>query len=392
MLCRLENGTVQILTRNGHDWTDRMPRLRDVLAKLPVDNAWIDGEAVVLDSAGVPNFNALQNAFDRRSTSEIILFLFDLLYINGTDIREEPLRTRRDLLRALMNEANTDLLRFSDDFAQDPASLVAATRKMKLEGIIGKRADAPYRSGRSTDWIKLKCLLRQEFVVGGFTRTAGAKSEIRSLMVGVYERDGSLRFAGTVKPELWPRQLAELAKRAEALVQNKPPFYNPPSRERSRDFAWLQPEMVVEVSFLEWTPAGRIRQPVFHGMRADKPASAVTEETAVDVVKPTKKMGKVALRTESAGSSGVVAGVKISNADRIIDPSTGLRKADLVRYYDEIAEYALPYLQDRPVSLVRAPSGISGELFFQKHEERSKIPGITKLSPDLHPSHPPLLC
>ena len=182
MLCRLENGTVQILTRNGHDWTDRMPRLRDVLAKLPVDNAWIDGEAVVLDSAGVPNFNALQNAFDRRSTSEIILFLFDLLYINGTDIREEPLRTRRDLLRALMNEANTDLLRFSDDFAQDPASLVAATRKMKLEGIIGKRADAPYRSGRSTDWIKLKCLLRQEFVVGGFTRTAGAKSEIRSII------------------------------------------------------------------------------------------------------------------------------------------------------------------------------------------------------------------
>jgi len=150
--------------------------------------------------------------------------------------------------------------------------------------------------------------------------------------------------------------------------------------------------MVVEVSFLEWTPAGQIRHPVFHGMRADKPASAVTEETAVDVAKPMKKTGKVALQAESARSSGVVAGVKISNADRIIDPSTGLRKADLVRYYDEIAEYALPYLQDRPVSLVRAPSGISGELFFQKHEERSKIPGITKLSPDLHPSHPPLLC
>ena len=128
MLCRLENGTVQILTRNGHDWTDRMPRLRDVLAKLPVDNAWIDGEAVVLDSAGVPNFNALQNAFDRRSTSEIILFLFDLLYINGTDIREEPLRTRRDLLRALMNEANTDLLRFSDDFDVGALWVNEATR------------------------------------------------------------------------------------------------------------------------------------------------------------------------------------------------------------------------------------------------------------------------
>ena len=148
MLARLENGSARLFTRNGHDWSDRMPKLATALAGLSVDNAWLDAEAVVLDASGVPDFNALQNAFDRRSTSKIVVFIFDLMYINGTDIREQPLRARRALLAELMEEVNTDLLRYSEDFAQDPGSLVASACKMKLEGIIGKRANAPYRSGR----------------------------------------------------------------------------------------------------------------------------------------------------------------------------------------------------------------------------------------------------
>jgi bifunctional non-homologous end joining protein LigD len=155
MLVRLENRNVRIFTRNGHDWTDRLPKLADGLAHLPVDNAWIDGEAVVLDASGKPDFNALQNAFDRRSTSQIILFVFDLLWINGADIREQPLRARRTLLRELMARTDEPLFRFSEDFAEDPASLVASACKMRLEGIIGKRGDAPYQSGRSPAWIKL---------------------------------------------------------------------------------------------------------------------------------------------------------------------------------------------------------------------------------------------
>jgi len=373
MLCRVENGAALLITRNGHDWTDRMPKLRDALANLPVENVWVDGEAVVLDSAGLPDFNALQIAFDRCSTSEIVLFLFDLLFINGNDIRETPLRTRRDRLRALMDDVNTDLLRFSDDFAQDPASLVASARKMKLEGIIGKRADAPYRSGRSTDWIKLKCMLRQEFVIGGISRVKGAKTGIRSLMLGVHERDGSLRFAGSAKPNLRPAQMAVLQQRANALATKTSPFYNSPKPEKDRDFVWLEPQLVAEISFLEWTPAGEVRHPVFHGMRADKPASAITEETAVDVDKPGKSSMR-ATPAQATKGSGVVAGVKISNADRIIDPSKGLRKADLVRYYDEIAEYALSYLQDRPVSLVRALSGIEGELFSKSMRNGRRFP------------------
>jgi bifunctional non-homologous end joining protein LigD len=155
MLPRIDDGAVQIFTRNGHDWAARMPAIEAALRTLPVDDAWLDGEAVVLDADGRPDFNALQNAFDRRSPALIVLFLFDLLWLNGIDLREQPLHARRALLRELLGETDSDLLRFSEDFEQDPASLVASACRMKLEGIIGKRRDAPYRPGRSTDWLKI---------------------------------------------------------------------------------------------------------------------------------------------------------------------------------------------------------------------------------------------
>jgi hypothetical protein len=293
MLARVANGTARLFTRNGHDWSQRMPKVCAALEALPIDEVWLDGEAVVLDSAGIPDFNALQNSFDSRSTSKIVLFFFDLMYVNGTDVREQPLKARRALLSELMDEVNTDLLRYSEDFAQDPGSLVASACKMKLEGIIGKRADAPYRSGRSTDWIKLKCLLRQEFVLGGFTRVRGAK--------------------------------------------------------------------------------GEIRHPIFHGMRDDKPAAAVTEEPMVDVENGEPVEAETGSTRVQPGRRGNVTlrGQKISNAERVIDPVTGLKKIDLVRYYDEIAEWALPYLQDRPVSLVRAPNGIQGAFLSEARRKNA---------------------
>ncbi|WP_238218322.1 DNA ligase D [Caballeronia novacaledonica] len=393
LMCRLDSGRVKLITRGGHDWTEKMRALATAIEEMPVDNAWLDGEVVVLTETGIPDFNALQNAFDRRSTAQLTFFAFDIPFLNGRDLREVPLLQRRELLGALIAHTSSERIRFSESFTEDPQSLLASACRMRLEGIIGKRADAPYRSGRSTDWIKLKCSRRQEFVVGGYTRLAGAKSGMRSLMLGVHERDGSLRFAGTVKAELKPRALAELEKKAVKLICDDPPFYNPPLREKDRDFVWLEPELVIEASFLEWTPSGEVRHPVFQGMRDDKPATAVTEETVVDVDGPERlPQAKGASRmSPSRAGPVVIAGVKVSNAERIIDDVARVKKIDLVRYYDEIAEFALPYLKDRPVSLVRAPEGINGELFFQKHEERSKIPGITRLPNEMHPGHPPLL-
>jgi bifunctional non-homologous end joining protein LigD len=392
LMVRVEDGRVSLFTRNGHDWTARMPRLRDALASLAVDNVWMDAEAVVLDSSGKPDFNALQNAFDRRSTAQITLFVFDLLYLNGADLREQPLRTRRALLEKLMSESEDPVLRFSEDFAEDPASLVASACKMQLEGIIGKRNDAPYRSGRSKDWIKLKCNRRQEFVVGGFSRPRGASKGLDQLLLGVFERDGSLRYVGTVLPYLKARPAAAFGKRAESLVRRQPQFHNAPRPEKGREFVWLEPELVAEVAFLEWTPSGELRHASFVSFRDDKPAASITKEIVAssDRDEPAQSMGSTRERTGPRGSV-ILHGVAISNPGRLMDAASGQTKIDVARYYDRIAEWALPWLHDRPVTLVRAPQGIKGELFFQKHAEKMRIPGVSELPVELHPRHPPLL-
>ncbi|MFC0402981.1 DNA ligase D [Paraburkholderia rhizosphaerae] len=388
VMVRKSGDVVQLLTRNGHDWTDRLPRLRDSLQALPGD-AWMDGEAVVLGLNGQPDFNALQNAFDRRSTANIILFVFDLLWIGDSDLREQPLRERRRLLSRLLESVDSPLVRFSQDFDQEPRSLLASACKMKLEGIIGKRADSPYRSGRSNDWIKLKCNLRQEFVVGGYSRAKGARSGLHALLLGVFEDDGTLRYAGSVRPTLSTTRTNAFAARAADISQHKAPFRNPPQPESDREFIWLAPEIVAEVAFLEWTKGGEIRHPVFHAIREDKPARAVTRE-AVQVADSIQSDSTSDPAKRKRGAP-VLSGVKISNPDRVMDPSTGLTKLDVVRYYDAIAEWALPHLRARPLALVRAPEGIGGELFFQKHSERARIPGIQQLPPELNPRHPPLL-
>ncbi|WP_052369591.1 DNA ligase D [Paraburkholderia caledonica] len=393
VMTRIEGGVATIFTRNGHDWTERMPRLADACSALQVDDAWLDGEAVVLDSSGQPDFNALQNAFDRRSTAEIVMFVFDILWLNGTDLREQPLRARRALLRDLMAEQSSDVIRFSEDFPQDPVSLVASACKMKLEGIIGKRGDAPYRSGRSPDWIKLKCHLRQEFVVGGFTRVKGARSGVHSLLLGVYEKDGALRYAGSVRPYFSSRAGSAFLKRAESVLRDSTAFYNPPKPEKERDYLWLDPSVVVECSFLEWTPGGEVRHPIFHAVRDDKPASAVSEEPMVAVEYDEPVEADTGSTREVPGPKGglKIGTIRITNPQRVLDEVTGHTKKELAEYYAAIAEWALPQLHNRPLALVRAPDGIKGELFFQKHSERAAIPGIEELPTELHPRHPPLL-
>ena len=249
MMARIEDGAAQLLSRNGLDWTKKMPQIRDALMTLPVNNAWLDGEAVVLDKSGRPDFNAAQNAFDRRSKAQIVLLVFDLLWMNDTDLRPRPLRYRRAVLSDLMDAAESPLVRYSADFEHDPADLLASARAMKLEGIIGKRRDSPYRSGRSRDWIKLKCEQRQGFVIGGVSGD--------SFLLGVREEGGSLRYVGDVEAHLSSRQTAALEARIKPISQS--PFTKTPRRNA----VWILPEIIAEVRFLEWTPTGRIRHGVF---------------------------------------------------------------------------------------------------------------------------------
>jgi bifunctional non-homologous end joining protein LigD len=393
MLVRIDDGDIRFFTKNGHDWTDRLPRLHDALGTLAVRNAWLDGEIVVLNAAGRPDFNALQNAFDRRSTARIVLFVFDLLWLDDVDLRPLPLSERRTRLVALLGDKEGPVLRLADDFsADDVQSLLASARRMQLEGLMGKRLDAPYRSGRGSDWIKLKTGLRQEFVIGGFTRKRGTVSGVHALLLGVHELDGSLRYAGGVQPYLPPSKAAAFYRQALPLARPAPPFKPAPLLEQGRDYYWVEPELVCEVSFVEWTPSGEIRHPIFHGLRTDKPAREIVVETSIDVdASAAQEQDASAQIAAAPRGAPVVCGIRISNPGRVVDDSAGHTKLEVVRYYEAIAEWALPYLRNRPLSVVRAPEGIAGELFFQKHAEQSKLPGVEELPAEFHPGHQPLL-
>ena len=386
LLARIERGKVRLFTRQGNDWTSKMKPLAKAVEALGFDSAWLDGEIVVLDDEGKPNFNALQNAFDASRTDAISYFLFDLPYFEGHDLRKVPLYARRALLRQLVDERGSDGIRFSADFAADPASLLQSAAALNMEGIIAKRVDAHYVEGRSEAWLKLKTADRQEFVIGGFIDREGSSSEVGTLVLGYYDDAGNLKPAGNVGTGWDAETASDLHERLVRLETRKSPFETGSiqpgrwSRRRPGQERWVKPQLVAEVRFGGWTPDERIRHAVFQGLREDKPARTVRREKAI------------ATGTTGAATTGSRVGkVKVSNPDRVIDPSTGLKKLDLVRYYESIAEWMLPHLAGRPVSLVRGPEGVTGELFFQKHDEQQSIPGLRQLDPALWHGHPALL-
>lgn len=384
MLARLEEGKVRLFTRNGNDWTSKLPSLAAEVEALGVQHAWLDGEIVVLNEAGVPDFNALQNAIDKpRSAAVISYFLFDVPFLGNNDLRQVPLIDRRATLKELLAGAATEHVRFSEAFGASPAQLLEAACQMGLEGVMVKRSDSPYVSLRSETWLKLKCQQRQEFVVVGFTDRRGAPNEVGGLLLG-YHEDGRLRFAGSLGTG-WSHSTGQELHAALSKLQVDKPAVEASgvkpgrwSKRVSGSERWVKPQMVVEVAFSEWNPDGHVRNATFRGIRSDKLGKDITRERAKTPEGAT------------APSPSMTSSVKVTNPDRVIDPSTGLRKVELVRYYESIAEWILPHLKDRPVSLVRAPTGITGELFFQKHPE-TKMPGMTELDPSLWPGHGALL-
>lgn len=425
LMARVDKGQVRLITRGGNDWTDRLPSLAEALQTLRIDSGWLDGEIVVLRDDGAPDFNLLQNAIGhpkRTKHEDIVYFLFDVPFLNGHDLRDVPLTDRRAVLRALMADHESERLRFSEDFAVPPEEMLAAACQMRLEGLILKRPDSGYVSSRGDAWVKLKCQLRQEFVVVGFTdRSDGAKA-LGSLLLGYYEA-GELRYAGRVGTGWSHAQAGELHKRLSAIEVRQAHFDEATVARshwaritgRSGGAArWVKPSRVVEVAFAEWTPDGHIRHASFQGEREDKAPKDVGRESAkpADEVKapkaaktaaagkpkpPIKQTKQAATRTENAekperpekpetrtatmtskaakaakaekGASASAASgqLRITHPERVIDPSTGHTKIELVRYYESVLEWLLPHLGRRPVAIVRAPDGIEGELFFQKH-------------------------
>ncbi|MGK5080584.1 DNA ligase D [Janthinobacterium sp. HLX7-2] len=386
ILARSDGKRVALITRNGNDWTHKLPKLQQALDKLGLPPGWYDGEIVVHGSDGQPDFGALQRAFDESATSEIVYYLFDVPYFDGHDLRAQSVEARRALLQQLLQSLPTSpLVRFSAALDAAPQQLLEHACKLGLEGVIGKRRGSPYVTRRTGDWIKLKCGQRQEFVIGGYTAPQGARAGIGSLLLGVHDEDGELRYAGNVGSGFDEASLRELRRRLDALSVETSPFTGKAGGVRQP--LWVKPQLVAEISFAQWTSAGSIRHAVFHGLRQDKKPAAIVRERTQAIGKEKKVQGK----QECAPDSVLPASFKVSHAERVIDSDSGATKIDLVRYYALVGKLMRVHLRGRPVSLVRAPAGVGGELFFQKHAATSKMPGVKQLDPRLDPEHPPML-
>ncbi len=388
LMTRIQNGTPQLITRGGHDWTTRMPKLAKAIAALGIDSAWLDGEIVVLGETGLPDFNALQNAFDSSRTANIVYFLFDLPYFEGYDLRKVPLASRRRLLKQVLDDKvdarTNDQLRFSADFDANAASIMHSAARMGLEGAIAKRKDSIYESRRTETWLKLKVRQRQEFVIAGYTERSSGEAEIGSLLLGVHDDAGALVYVGNVGTGWSAATAAELLKQLKKLANKTPPFASKavPKRGRwtTREVGierWVEPTLVAEVEFADWTPDGHIRHAKYLALRSDRATGGVVREKAITPA--------------GSGGGGAVSGIKVSNPERVIDSSTGITKLELVRYYESVAEWMLPHLKGRPCSLLRGPSGIEGQLFFQKHSDTLHLPEVKELDPKLWPGHTALL-
>ncbi|MDA7012546.1 DNA ligase D [Pseudomonas cerasi] len=394
MLTRIEGDDVRLFTRNGHDWTERLPELVKAFKGMKLRDSWFDGEVVVLDEQGLPDFQGLQNAFDAGNSKDILYYLFDMPFLSAEDLREVPLEQRRDALKHVLDAQKSRLLRYSDAFQAGHQDIVASAAAMGLEGVIGKRAGSAYVSKRNADWIKLKCRLRQEFVVVGYTAPQGSRSAFGALLLAVNAGEDGLVYAGRVGTGFTEVSLEQLHKQLKKLQRKDSPLAKNLSASQARGVQWVEPKLVCETEFAQWTREGIVRQAAFVGLRNDKPAKDVVREDAqpakVASQTPTKTAAPQA-RKKAAQGKVDVAGTGVSHPDRIIDSKTGTGKIELAQFYESIADWILPYLNKRPVALLRCPEGIDGEQFFQKHAEHLAIPHIRQLDRALDPGHAALM-
>jgi bifunctional non-homologous end joining protein LigD len=281
MLARIQAGKVQLLTRTGKDWTQSMPALAKALRHLRVDTALIDGEVAVLDENGRSDFQLLQNSLHAGAEGNCVYFAFDLLHLNGEDLRASPLIQRKERLHALLRAASRGQIRYSEHVIGHGRDFFAQACKLRAEGIVSKRAAAPYVSRRDRSWLKVKCVERQEFVIGGFTLPAGSRTHLGALLLGTYDDDGALRYAGRVGTGFTQSSLAELFEKLRVLVEPQPAFSDPPQGAQAIGVRWVRPELVAEVEYAERTRDGLVRHASFHGLREDKPANDVGMERVV---------------------------------------------------------------------------------------------------------------
>jgi bifunctional non-homologous end joining protein LigD len=366
---RVEDGRATLRTRKGLDWTEKFAAIARAAADLP--DAILDGEVVALDAAGQPDFAGLQAALSDGDTGDLIFFAFDLLAQKGEDLRGLALRERKARLKAMMGK-DEPRLRFVDHFETAGDAVLLSACKLELEGIISKRLDAPYRSGRGETWTKAKCRAGHEVVIGAYTTTGSA---FRSLIAGVY-RDGELAHVGRIGTGFGRDKVAKLLPRLKALETSKSPFQGKGAPRKADNIHWVKPRLVAEIEYAGFTGDGAIRQAAFKGLREDKPAAEVEVEApapaeTVELSTPAPKAAPATISTSRTDS--VVLGVTISKPDKPlwpdVDGAPGT-KIDLARYMEAVGPWMLPHIKGRPASIIRVPDGVGGETFFQRHAMR----------------------
>ena len=379
---RVEDGGVTLSTRKGLDWAGKFPAIAKEARSLP--DTLMDGEIVAVHHNGLPDFSALQAAIADGKTDELTYFAFDLLFAGGEDLRTLPLRERKARLKNLLEarKGAARRIRYVEHFEEDGETVLESAKKLSLEGIISKKLDARYHSGRSESWTKAKVRTGHEVVIGGWKTTGG---QFRSLMAGVY-RGKHLAFVGIVGTGFGADKVRRLMPQLKANASDKSPFSGENAPPKTREVHWLQPNLVAEIEFAGWTDGGNIRQAAFKGLREDKPAREVkAEEPAmVTVAKP------IVIKS-SAKKGTEVMGVVISNPDKALWPDGGdgkpVTKLDLANYFEAVGDWMIGHLKGRPCSVLRAPDGIDGETFFQRHAMTgtSKLLELVKVSGDRKP-------
>ena len=365
---------VTLFSRSGLDWTRRFPAVAQALLSFPADTVLIDGEIAYVKPDGITDFKSLQEYIDTPEPS-IRYFVFDLLNLDGKDWRAKKLTDRRARLAELMSEKGvSDYLVYSEYVQGSGAEFFAAACARHLEGIISKRADARYRSGRTKDWLKIKCGRGEEFVIGGYKLSDVKGKPFSSLLLGTFE-DGKLNYAGKVGTGFDAADLRELSRKFKPLELERSPFFDVP-RAEIKGAVWLDPKLVCQINYAEWTRDGRLRHPSFQGLRQDKLARDVHRERAEDeeALMPATKVASA-----KTDDDATFDGITLTNPDRVLYPEIGLTKLDLALYYQTVALAMLPYVLNRPISLVRCPEGHTAECFFQRHAMKGMSKAIKEI-------------
>ncbi len=435
----VEDGMVRLDSRNGKSLSELFTPVAKALESLGVKNAIVDGECVAVDAKGRTSFQELRRVIKAEiSDRSLACYLFDLLYLDGYDLRACTLTDRREALRSLLGgdaKENASIVRFSEAVAGQGEAVLDQACRLALEGIVSKRADAPYSAGRGTAWIKSKCINRQELVIGGFTEPQSTRHGFGALLTGVYDDAGKLVYSGKVGTGFDHATLSDMAKRMKALEVDTPPFVRPPGRTEAPRPHWIKPMLVCEVEFTEWTRDGKLRHPSFMGLRLDKPATEVVREKAVPVSRvshqastvsgqqsvgsvqtsaasrqqeheaadggslrgrlsrrvksgrvekdretptrlKTQRLAHAPTRTSEPASESDVLGIKITHPERVLFAGAMTTKLDLAKYFAAAAQWLLPEVLGRPLSVVRCPGGQrASKCFFQKNWEKGSTIG-----------------